>query len=90
MNTEELGKIRTILVDKIYRNPEIMFNDTIRGENNENIDLVDVITDLYEYLHKEVTGEDYDYMFHWANKIGGDTETGYFKEVMKDESKASV
>ena len=42
---------------------------------DEEPDLIEVIVGLYEYLHKEVTGEDYNYFYHHANKIGAWVET---------------
>lgn len=84
---EYLDKIRTVLIKKVFRNPEIMFSDIIRGidEDNNYIDLVEIITDLYELLHKEIYNEPYDYMFHWANKIGACVDTGNFLRKIESE-----
>ena len=63
--------VRELIIDNIVQNPNVMFNDNIRNDNYDYApDLVEVIVNLYELLHIEVTGEEYDYMFHWANKIG--------------------
>jgi len=86
LNEEKLNKIRTFLVDNIYRNPDFMFNDSVRGEDEFGVlDLIEVITDLYELLHIEVMNEPYDYMFHWANKIGAWVETGNFLKLIEGE-----
>ena len=66
MTKEELQEIRAYIVNNIMREPKIMFEDKCR----DIVDLPSVIASLYNKLHKEVTGEDYDYMFHWANKCG--------------------
>lgn len=88
MSEEKLDRIRSLIVNKIISNDYIMFDDKIRNyeEDDNELDLVEVIVDLYEYLHQIVTGEEYDYMFHWANKIGSWVETGMFdKEVEEYE-----
>ena len=85
MTPERLDKIRYVLVNEIYRNPNIMLNDSIRGDEYDEIDLIEVITDLYEYLHIMVTHRPYNYMFHWANKCGSWVETGNFDKLVNDQ-----
>jgi len=86
LTKEELDVVRNWLVDNVIRNSAIMFSDEVRGDENKisnEPDLIEVIVALYELLHIEVTGEDYDYMWHWANKVGSwvETNTDIFKEV---------
>lgn len=71
LDEKELEKIRAHLVP-MFRDPTYMFDDHIRGteEPYYTADLMQVIADLYNMLHYEVTGESYDYFFHWANKCG--------------------
>ena len=71
MTSKQLDEVRNWIVDNIMRNEDIMFSDEIR---NGKIDLVEVIDALYELLHREVMGKSYDYMYHWANKIGAYVE----------------
>ena len=66
---EELKVIREFIIDKIIRDPD-MFVKCLDIDVTEDLDMIDVVTGLYNMLHKSVTGEDYDYMWHWANKIG--------------------
>lgn len=80
MNQKELDNIRGWLIANIFRNETIMYNDNIR---DYDIDLCDIIASLYNLLHKEVNGTDYNYMFHWANKIGAYIEEHYFDSIMK-------
>jgi len=89
LTEDKLNNIRSYLIDNIYRNPDIMFSDAIRGDDDsENyIDLIEIITDLYELLHQLIEGEEYDYMFHWANKIGAWVETGNFLKLVEGEDK---
>ena len=72
MTEEELKKVRNFLVENVFRNPNIVLAcvDIARGDI-EGIDFVDLIASLYDMLHLSVTGEHYDYMWHWANKVGG-------------------
>ena len=72
MTDEELTKVRDFLVENVFRNPDIVLScvDIARGDI-EGIDLVDLIASLYDMLHLSVTGEHYDYMWHWTNKVGG-------------------
>ena len=84
LTSEELNKVREYLIWSVMRNPDVMFNDDIRGDSEtiNTPDMVSIIVGLYELLHIEVTGESYDYMWHWANKIGSwvETKTDFFKE----------
>lgn len=88
MKEEQLQKVREYIKDNIVMNPDIMFDNTIRGDEpgiNDQIDLIEVIVSLYELLHMEVTGEEYDYYFHWANKIGSWVDDGLFTDLIKEE-----
>lgn len=85
LDENKLEKIRICIIDKIIENDFIMYDGKIRNylSNDNCLDLVEVIVDLYEYLHQIITGEEYDYMFHWANKIGSWVETGKFDEEVE-------
>lgn len=61
----------------IMRNSDVMFNDNCRGNSpagNYDVDLVEVIASLYEIIHRMALNEPYNYMHHWANKIGACVE----------------
>ena len=79
MDEKQLKELREWLIDNIFRNPDIMFNDEMTNDIKFDLDVnvVEVIAWLYELLHREVMHEEYDYMFHWANKIGAWVETKY-------------
>lgn len=86
MTKEELNKICEFIIDNIMENNAVMHNDECRGDEkayNQQIDLPAVIASLYNMLHKEVTGEEYNYFFHWSNKIGANVEDDYLKEVIE-------
>jgi hypothetical protein len=90
IDKNKLAYVRKYLINEVFRNPNCVFDDNIRGYDGFNPDLIDIICDLYEYLHVLLYNEPYDYMFHWANKVGGWVDTGLFddiiiKEMMEDE-----
>ena len=89
INREKLNCIRKFLVDNIIQNYELMYSDEVRGnEEDENaIDLIEIIVDLYEYLHILICKEQYDYMWHWANKIGACVDTGVFDKLIEGYKK---
>lgn len=69
MTKEQLAVIRDFIVNYIMRDSFVMYSEA-RDVGANHIDLISIIASLYEELHKEVTGEPYEYMFHWANKVG--------------------
>lgn len=73
MDMQKLGKITTGIIDTVIQNYDIMFNDSIRAAATPDykcVDLIEVIVYLHNCLWECVYNERYDYMFHWANKIG--------------------
>ena len=85
MNEDELKLIRDYIVENIVRNPDV-FIKCLDIDVDENLDIIDIIVGLYDMLHKEVTGENYDYMWHWANKIGFWCEDDrFYKRIVKGE-----
>lgn len=81
--TKENMRALTIdLIDNVIQNKNYVFD--LGAEYN--IDLLEIIASLHNILHKEVTGDYYDYMFHWYNKIaGGSLEDGLYKKYMEGE-----
>lgn len=67
ITTDQLNQIRGWLVERIFRDPDIMLSDSrfieVYGDpvEHEEIDMAEVIASLYEVLHREVTGEPYSY-----------------------------
>ena len=80
MDKGQLGAIRDFIVNYIMRDSYVMYSDEARDVGPHHIDLIYVIASLYEELHKQVTGEPYEYMFHWANKVGSWVEDDLFSE----------
>lgn len=69
MNKVQLNIVTQWLIDNVFRNASILYDDNIRIEH-DGIDLVDIIASLHNLLYESVNGERYDYMFHWCNKEG--------------------
>lgn len=82
MTEEKLTKICEWLIKNVFRDPKVMF---LYLNPDNDIDLLGIIASLYNELHLSVTGEYYDYMFHWANKCGADVEEDLFKDIDKGE-----
>lgn len=99
IDNKKLEQITKFLVQKIFRNSDIMFSDLpgveldkcfIDEDQDEvlEVDLVDIIASLHNLLCEAVTGNRYNYMFHWANKIGsGCIDDLFDQDVFKSEEK---
>ena len=74
LTPKHLQEIREYIVNNVMREPEIMFSD----DRLYRADLPEIIASLYELLHREVTGEPYQYFHHFANEIGSDVEDDLF------------
>lgn len=66
-NQDRINHIARWLKENVYRNPDVMYSDC---DINKDLSLIDVCTALFEELYYLYTGEHYDYMWHWANKVG--------------------
>lgn len=81
---EELDNITFILKEQIFKNCNIMH--ILKNEegytvciNGQDTDVIDIIASLHNLLYEAVTGKKYDYMWHWANKVGAWCEDNVFK-----------
>ena len=82
MDKKALDALTSELIDNVIQNPDFVFD--LGAEYN--IDLLEIIASLHNILYKEVTGEYYDYMFHWYNKVaGGSLESDLYKKYMEGE-----
>lgn len=72
-----LNEITYFLIENVFRNPDVMFDESVRYYKR---DLVDIIASLHNMLYEQITGKRYDYMYHWANKVGACTEDDIFDE----------
>ncbi len=86
MTEKELDNITSWLKWHIFRNTDVMFaEDTETEKGDRYYDLIDIIASLHNLLCEAVTGDRYDYMFHWANKIGSDCSDDFFDDIMKED-----
>lgn len=74
---EKLNEITNYIILEIMRNPDIMYDEFI---DESDVDIIGVIASLHNLLYEAVTGKRYDYMFHWANKLGGSCNDDLFDE----------
>lgn len=82
IDNKKLAQITRFLADNVFRNGDIMLSWDIPpvkleksytdedGNTVSEVDLVDIIASLHNLLCEAVTGNRYNYMFHWANKCG--------------------
>lgn len=82
IDSKKLAQITRFLANNVFRNGDIMLSWDIPpveleksyideyGDRVSEVDLVDIIASLHNLLCEAVTGDRYDYMFHWANKCG--------------------
>lgn len=73
----KLKQITEWLKDNVFRNYDVMFLDGDEAYPG-GVHVVDIIASLHNLLYEQITGERYNYMFHWANKIGSDTSDNIF------------
>lgn len=84
LTAKELRIITDWLICHIFRNTKVMFaEDTETEEGEMYYDLIDIIATLHNLLCEAITGDKYDYMFHWCNKIGSDCNDKFFDEILK-------
>lgn len=75
MNEHKLNEITTYLKENVFKNTDIMYTD-----DDMILDLLEMIASLHNLLYEAVTGERYDYMFHWANKISSWVYDDFFDD----------
>lgn len=91
MTQLQLQKLTQLLIEKIFRNDSFMYSDLneiiITFDNGTQANAADIIASLHNLLYEAVTGNRYDYMFHWANKCGSYCEDGVFDALLKEGEK---
>ena len=92
MTQLQLQKLTQLLAEKIFRNGEFMYSDlnndvVITFDDGTQANAADIIASLHNLLYEEVTGNRYNYMFHWANKCGSVCEDNVFDDLLKEWEK---
>lgn len=89
MTEKQLNELTYWLRENVFKNPKIMHNEWLWEQeidkDNVDTDLIDIIASLHNIIYELVTGERYDYMFHWCNKIGADCNDNVFDKLLKNE-----
>ena len=83
MKREQLDEITEYLISNVWRNPNVMFDNSCIEEDDVS-NLIDIISSLHNLLYEEVTGVRYNYAFHWANKVGSDVIDNIFDKAKGD------
>ena len=93
MNEKKLNAITAYMKENVWRNPDIMFamnTDEIRDIDDAFWKLLDIATSLHNELYKAVTGDYYNYAFHWTNKIGAcELEDDLFERMEDTENEGN-
>lgn len=86
INKEELDNITGWLKWNVFRNEDVMYAEDPETEKGDcYYDLIDMIASLHNLLYEAITGDKYDYWFHWCNKIGSDCNENFFDDIMKED-----
>ncbi len=87
IDAKKMKAITDWLIENVFRDMSIMYNENIRGRYDEDVDLIDVIASLHNLLYESVNGERYDYMFHWANKVDSRCYDNIFDDMEEGEKR---
>lgn len=79
IDKDQLRSITKKLQEEVWRSNSIDWE--------ASIDLIDIISSLHNLLYEAVTGDLYDYAWHWTNKIGEWTDDHYFDELIGRKKK---
>ena len=74
INKDQLRLITEKLQDEVWRSNYIDWE--------ASIELVDIISTLHNLLYEAVTGDFYDYAWHWTNKNGVWIDDHCFDELI--------
>lgn len=86
MTEKELDNITSWLKWNVFRNEDVMYAEDPETEKGDRYyDLIDMIASLHNLLYEAITGDKYDYWFHWCNKIGSDCNENFFDDIMKGD-----
>ena len=98
IDQKKLNDITHFLAYNVFRDMNIMHSWDIPpvkleksfidedGDKVSEVDLVNIIASLHNLLYEAVTGKRYNYMFHWANKIGAACLDDIFdQDIWSDE-----
>ena len=83
MNDDQLYDITQYIKEHVWLNDNVIFERADMITDTDIETLVDIISSLHNLLYEEVTGERYDYAFHWCNKSGGSCNDDIFNDILE-------
>lgn len=91
MNEKQLYELTQWLKYNVFMNEDVMHSDYIWNQaiecTGQSVNLIDVIASLHNLLYEAITGDKYNYMFHWTNKIGSSCWDDIFNELLSQSVK---
>lgn len=93
IDKKKLDEITEWLKESVFRNDDLNYNDELPDlhlTNDIDVDIVDVIATLHNYLYESVTGDRYNYAAHWCNKIGAWCNDNIFDDDFADTIKQEI
>lgn len=79
---KDLKVIKDFIIENVVTNSDLMFNETL----DDQIDIISLVCSMYNILYNTITGDNYNYFFHWANKIGGDCDDYYIEHILRGDA----
>lgn len=78
----DIKEVNVWLKNEVYRDSDVVF------DNDFHYFLLDVVASLQNLLNYAITGEPYNYAFHWTNKIGyNGIDDSLLDEFIKEDEK---
>lgn len=91
MNQKQIYELTEWLKYNVFMNEDVMQSEYIWNQEidctGQSVDLIDVIASLHNLLYEAITGDKYNYMFHWTNKIGCACRDDIFNELLSQAAK---
>lgn len=86
LNRNQIDKLKTLIIDNVVMNPNVILNnDNLADDGDPNPDVIDIVVGMFEYIYQLSTGSEYDYMWHYANKVGSWCWTDYLYNWLTKE-----
>jgi len=76
LTKEQINELKSLIIDRVITNPDVMFDEN--NIHDDGIpDVINIIVGMFEYIYQLSNGNEYDYLWHYANKIGAWCNTHY-------------
>ena len=91
MNEKQLYELTQWLKYNVFMNEDVMQSEYIWNQGidctGQSVNLIDIIASLHNLIYEAITGDKYNYMFHWTNKIGCACWDDIFNELLSQAAK---